>query len=173
MSTHAWSLTLRSSTEVSFGHETLSFMTKTGWIRSLRRKSRPRETEMVKIEFCGPKRVHDRDMVIFQFRIFLFNHKVVRVLSGVLNSEKFYKLSSSSRSVFCVKAVAKPLEEIRPPKFQRLRNRTPHGCHKKIHKQTHNNVTDIRCFVTPKTHTLCSYICNFPGILFFGLFYTG
>ena len=67
-STHAWSwsLTLRSLTEVSFGHETLSFMTENGWIRSLRRKS----TEMVKIEFCGPKRVRDRDMVIFQFRIF-------------------------------------------------------------------------------------------------------
>ena len=72
MSTHTSSLTLRSSTEVSFGHETLSFMTENGWTRSLRHKPRPRVTEMVKIEFCGPKRVRDRDMVIFQFRIFLF-----------------------------------------------------------------------------------------------------
>jgi len=61
-------------------------------------------------------------------------------------------------------AVAKPLEEIRPPKFQRLRNCTPHGCRKIVHKQTHKNAADIRCFRTPKTHTLCSYIRNFPGI---------
>ena len=47
MSTHARSLTLRSSTEVIFGHETLSYMTENGRIRSLRRKSRPRVTETV------------------------------------------------------------------------------------------------------------------------------
>ena len=47
MSTHARSLTLRSSTEVIFGHKTLSFMTENGRIRSLRRKSRPRVTETV------------------------------------------------------------------------------------------------------------------------------
>ena len=47
MSTHARSLTLRSSTEVIFGHETLSFMTENGRIRSLRRKSSPHVTELV------------------------------------------------------------------------------------------------------------------------------
>ena len=48
MSTHERSLTLRSSTEVIFGHETLSFMTENGRIRSLRRKSSPHVTELVK-----------------------------------------------------------------------------------------------------------------------------
>ena len=47
MRTHTWSLTLRSSTEVIFCHQTLSFMTGNGRIRSLRRKSRPRVTETV------------------------------------------------------------------------------------------------------------------------------
>ena len=47
MSTHARSLTLRSSTEVIFGHETLSFMTENGRIGSLRRKSSPHVTELV------------------------------------------------------------------------------------------------------------------------------
>ena len=47
MRTRAWSLTLRSSTEVIFCHQTLSFMTGNGRIRSLRRKSRPRVTETV------------------------------------------------------------------------------------------------------------------------------
>ena len=47
MSTHERSLTLRSSTEVIFGHETLSFMTENGRIRSLRRKSSPHVTELV------------------------------------------------------------------------------------------------------------------------------
>ena len=46
-STHARSLTLRSSTEVIFCHETLSYMTENGRIRSLRRKSNPRVTETV------------------------------------------------------------------------------------------------------------------------------
>ena len=47
MRTHAWSLTLRSSTEVIFCHEILSFVTGNGRIGSLRRKSSPRVTESV------------------------------------------------------------------------------------------------------------------------------
>ena len=47
MSTHVRSVTLRSSTEVIFGHETLSFITANGRIRSLRRKLRPNVTELV------------------------------------------------------------------------------------------------------------------------------
>ena len=47
MRTHAWSLTLRSSTEVIFGHEILSFVTGNGRVGSLRRKSSPRVTESV------------------------------------------------------------------------------------------------------------------------------
>ena len=47
MRTHAWSLTLRSSTEVIFCHEILSFVTGNGRIGSLRLKSIPRVTESV------------------------------------------------------------------------------------------------------------------------------
>ena len=47
MRTHEWSLTLRSSTEVIFCHEILSFVTGNGRIGSLRRKSSPRVTESV------------------------------------------------------------------------------------------------------------------------------
>ena len=47
MRTHAWSLTLRSSTEVISCHDILSFVTGNGRIGSLRHKSSPRVTESV------------------------------------------------------------------------------------------------------------------------------
>ena len=47
MRTHTWPLTLRSSSEVIFCHQILSFVTENGRIGSLRRKSSPRVTESV------------------------------------------------------------------------------------------------------------------------------
>ena len=72
MSTHARSLTLRSSTEVIFVTKSyLLWLEMVGlglWDanRALVWQNRSR------IEFCGPKSVHDRDMVIFRLRIFIF-----------------------------------------------------------------------------------------------------
>ena len=65
--THEWSLTLRSSTEVIFGHETLSFMTGKGQIRSRRRKSRPRVTER-----NGPE-LSSVDQKVFVIVLWLFS----------------------------------------------------------------------------------------------------
>ena len=75
MSTHTRSLTLRPSTEVTFGHESLSFMSENGRIRSLRRKSRPRVTcdrNGPELSSLDQKVFVICDMVIFRFRIFIF-----------------------------------------------------------------------------------------------------
>ena len=72
-----------------------------------------------------------------------------------------YKLSSSRRSVFCSRAIAKPLETIGSWKFQELRNCPKLGCRQIAPNRSCKSAPAV-VVCTQRKSVPCSWIiCNF------------